>query len=540
MKFHAVDSIRRHEAGVIARHDCGALLMERAGTGAARSIASLLRLLGGRHCLLVAGPGNNGGDAFVAARRLLTWGFACEIRLVATPARLRGDALGAYRSLLEAGGTVRCLSEPEFWRREDPRLILPDRAVVVDALLGTGSHGAPRGVAAEAVRWMHRAAAIARIVALDVPTGMDADSGGVHDPAVRADLTVTMGMPKRGFAQPEAWPWLGRLEIVEIGLTMPDDTASGLELPACEGLSLYELSRLCPVRPYDAHKGDFGRLLILGGSRGFAGAPALAAKAALRAGAGLVSLLLPDCSTGSASEWVPEAMAHPLPAPEGCLTMEALRAWQGKLDQYDAILAGPGMSPGPDTREIVTMLLNRSTGKLLLDADALNVLAGWGGGRSTMSRMPPGGCILTPHPGEAARLLDTTVSAVQSDRPGALRRLVEATGAVVVLKGAATLVGAPGRTPSINLSGNSGMATAGAGDVLAGIIAALWGQKLDAWDAARLGVHLHASAGDAAAWRKGRHTLIARDLIDELGTAFSQLTAVSGFDSAESCVGEST
>jgi hydroxyethylthiazole kinase-like uncharacterized protein yjeF len=522
MRFLSIAAVRRREALAIAGGVPGALLMERAGAGVARAALRLLRAGQGRHCVLVAGRGNNGGDAFVAARLLQAWGVPCETLLTAPPVTLRGDARAAWEALRATGAAFRVLAREEEWRQAEPARELPPGTVVVDALLGTGGRGAPAGVTAAAIGWIRRAAAEARILAVDLPSGMNGDSGTAAGEAVAADLTVTLDTPKLGFRRPVAWPMLGRLETVDIGLGDAGAEEDDRDCD-CDYLAAAELAPLRPPRPRDSHKGLFGHVLVIGGARGFGGAPALAALGALRAGAGLVSAALPADAAAAAAALAPEAMAHPLPAAAGCLDLPALRAWRQDLAAFDVVAAGPGMTAGEGTRQVTEWLLGGGAGRLLLDADALNVLAGWAAPGGVRPPAAAGRRILTPHPGEAARLLGTTAAAVQEDRAAAARRLAEATGAVVVLKGAGTLVCAPGKRPQLNLAGNPGMATGGAGDVLTGVIAALWGQGLDAWDAARLGVHLHATAGDLAAWELGEAALIARDIAARLGAAAATL-----------------
>ncbi|MDD5706130.1 MAG: NAD(P)H-hydrate dehydratase [Kiritimatiellae bacterium] len=525
MKFLSIAEIRRREAETIAKEVSGAVLMSRAGAGVARAALRLLRVVGGTHCVLVAGRGNNGGDAFVAARLLLTWGVSCETRLTAPPIMLRGDARSAWEALRAAGAKFRVLDREEDWQETDPARELPPGAVVVDALLGTGSHGAPTGVTAAAIAWIRRAAAAARVLAVDLPSGMDGDTGLAQGAAVSADLTVTLAAPKQGFCEPAAWPLLGRLETVDIGLAAAGGAAGDTpaDIGPCDYLAAAELAALRPPRPRMSHKGNFGHVLVIGGARGYGGAPALAALGALRAGAGLVSAAVPAETYAAVASLAPEVMAHPLPALAGTLELAELRAWRGDLSAFDVVVAGPGMTVRTGTREIVDALLADGTPRLLLDADALNVLADWGADATCRARRSPENCILTPHPGEAARLLGTTAAAVQADRPAAVRRLADATGAVIVLKGAGTLVCAPGGRPELNLTGNPGMATGGTGDVLAGVIGSLWGQGLSAWDAARLGVYLHATAGDLAAWELGESALIARDIAARLGDAAATL-----------------
>lgn len=519
MRFRSIAEIRQRESTAIARGTPAAVLMERAGGGLAGAIARLLRAGGGDFCLFVAGHGNNGGDAFVAARLLETWGVRCEIRLTAPPDTLKGAARNAWEQHAQcnsANGVFDIYDSEVRWNESHPTYELPPRAVVVDALLGTGARGEPTGVIRAAIAWINRAAPCARIVAVDLPSGLNADTGTLAEVTVQADLTVTFDAPKRGFQCPGAWQALGRVETIDIGLT--DDAPPPSSSDTCDYLSPTELARLIKPRPRDSHKGRFGHLLVIGGSRGFSGAPALAALAALRTGAGLVSAVVPECAAAPISALAPEAMAHPLPAPDGCLDLQMVRQWKTDLAPFDTLVVGPGLGTGNGPRELVAGLLAGNPERILLDADALNILAL----QQPLHRLAAADCvILTPHPGEAARLLGTSVVAVQADRPAAVRQLADAAGAVVVLKGCATLVCAPGGRPSMNLTGNPGMATGGSGDVLSGVIGALWGQGLSAWDAACLGVYLHSTAGDLAAWQGGEAALIARDIIAHLGGAFN-------------------
>lgn len=497
-------------------------LMERAGNGLARAVIRLLAARGGTTAAAVAGKGNNGGDALVAARLLETWGVRSPVLLTCAPEALQGAARHAWERYVAdvPGARAEVVADEARWRAMRPEELLPPRAAVIDGLLGTGARGAAAGTVREAILWLRRAAGLAAVVAADLPSGMEADTGRAEGAAVAADLTVTFDTPKLGFQYPAAWPLLGRVETVDLGLPPaapePDDDEP------CDFLSHADADLSLPRRPRDSHKGHYGHLLVVGGSEGFAGAPALAALAALRSGAGLVSAVLPACAAGPIAALAPEAMAHALPCPRGELDLQALRQWRPGLGAFDTLVAGPGLGTGAGPRAVVAALLDAAPRRLLLDADALNLLALE---RPLRPFDRPAGVILTPHPGEAARLLGTTAAAIQADRPAAVRQLADATGAVIVLKGCATLVGAPGRRPQMNLAGNPGMATGGSGDVLAGVIGALWGQGLDAWAAARLGVWLHATAGDLAAWRGGELTLIARDLVEALGPAAQMLEA---------------
>jgi len=523
MRFLPVHEIRRREAGAIALGTPAGVLMERAGNGLVRAVARLLAARSGTHVVAVAGKGNNGGDVFVAVRLLESWGVRCSLLLTCPPENLRGAARDAWESCAAVipRDRVEVLADEASWRAVSPEECLPPRAVVIDGLLGTGTRGEPAGTVREAILWIRRAARHAAIVATDLPSGLEADTGRSTDAAVVADLTVTFDTPKLGFQYPTVWPLLGRVETVDIGLP-PPPPASDDEL--CDFLSASDPDLRLPRRPRGSHKGHYGHVLVVGGSPGFAGAPALTALAALRAGAGLVSAVLPAGTTGPIAALAPEAMAHALPCQRGELDSQTFRQWRSSLDTFGVLVLGPGLGTGAGARSLLADLLAAPPARLLLDADALNLLAREG----PLKPFADGArIIITPHPGEAARLLGTTAAAVQADRPAAVRQLADATGAVVVLKGCATLVCAPGRRPQMNLCGNPGMASGGSGDVLAGVIGALWGQGLDAWAAARLGVWLHATAGDLAAWRGGEVPLIARDQIGALGAALALLNESS-------------
>lgn len=281
------------------------------------------------------------------------------------------------------------------------------------------------------------------------------------------------------------------------------------------------LAALLPRRRRDGHKGDYGHILIVGGSSGFSGAPALVALGALRSGAGLVSAAVPaSIVNGPIAALAPEAMAHPIPSHRGRLDRDRFLTWLYSMRPFDVIAVGPGLGQSDGTAGVVRSLLEIEKRRIVLDADALNILAASEDGLEAVARDVGGGRILTPHPGEAARLLKVDVADIQRDRLSAAKRLAELSKAVVVLKGHRTLVCVEGAEPLVCEAGNPGMATGGSGDVLTGIIAALWGQGMAARDAAAFGVWLHAEAGDMAAAEVGEESLIARDIISHLGQAF--------------------
>jgi len=519
MKLVTSEQMRELDRRTIAEFAIpGEQLMERAGAGVASVVRRLARWRGdaAARVRLAAGRGNNGGDAFVAARHLREAGFDVEVWLAAGAGDLKGDALTHFRRMAGQQVRVREMPEEADWQLERAPHAGP--AILVDGLLGTGRNGAAQGVMAAAIRLVNAASKRSPVVAIDVPSGLDADTGIPEGETVRADVTATMGLPKRGLVEAAALDYVGNLEVVDIGLPailvgpLPDDR----ELIVAD-----EVAPLLKRRQRASHKGDYGHVLIIGGARGYAGAAALAARAAVRSGCGLVSVLAPASVAPVIAAVAPEAMVHfGEETREGSLAVDCLSSWQRSLRQFDAVVAGPGMTLHAQTRLLVERILREVQSPLVMDADALNVV-----GRDLAlikrCRTP---VIVTPHPGEMGRLVGCSAAAVQSDRPGAVRTAVEATGATVVLKGAGTLVGHV-RQIRVNMTGNPGMAKGGMGDVLAGLIGGLLAQGLSAPDAAALGVFLHGRAADIASWRSSQPGIAAGDVIDALSLAWRELSS---------------
>lgn len=524
--------MRELDRRTIAAGVPGELLMERAGLGMADAADGFLfprpaQSSAPPWILLIAGHGNNGGDVFAAARHLQARGRRVEVWLAAEAGRINGDAKIHLERMRSCGVRLREMPQPPDWAQNIRAIDQPPPAVIVDGLLGTGSSGAPRGVMAAAIEFINRHQDVCRILAVDVPSGLNADDGTAAGAAVRADLTVTMGLPKTGLLQPAALEYVGALRVADIGIpaSLVPTPAAALELITPADLALFTRRR-----PRGAHKGDYGHLLIIAGARGYAGAAILAARAALRSGVGLVSVLTPRGIRAEVAAAVPEAMVHG--APEnlagsiGVLDDQWRRMLAGH--KFTALLAGPGLTPHPDTAQLVMDLTREFDGPLALDADALNVLAGRlpqvaeARIRQTAAAAP---LVITPHPGEMARLLQTSSAAVQADRFTAARTAARQLGGVVVLKGAGTLVAVPDRPVQVNLTGNPGMAKGGSGDVLAGLISGLLGWGLAPFDAARAAVYLHGRAGDHAARRLTETAMAAGDMIDCLPQAWAELSA---------------
>ena len=497
----------------------GEQLMDRAGFEIAQQVLRLAWVSGRTSALieLVAGKGNNGGDAFAAARYLKAAGARVVLYLAGSVDQLQGDARTHWDRMNLAQVPVEIRSRREDWR------VAPgapaSAGLVVDGLLGIGASGAPRGVVAEAIAYIRHAATRSLVLAIDIPSGLDADSGQAAGAVVSADVTLTMGLPKRGLLAPEAIEHVGHLKVAQIGF--PPEYIAAIESEEdCEVIDPSELRALVPRRKRTGHKGDYGHVLLVGGSRDYSGAIILAARAALRGGAGLVTVLVPERIGDRVAAAAPELMVRTAPETEtGSLAIDCWTTWRERHGAYSALLVGPGMTRDEATAALVRMMVRDVTVPMVLDADALNAMAN----DTARLRSASARLVLTPHPGEFASLVGRTVPVVQADRCGAALQAAADTGAVVVLKGAHTVVAREGDAPHINVTGNPGMATGGSGDVLAGLLTAWLGQGLSPFDAARLAVYLHGQAGDQAAWQKTETALIASDLIERLPGALRTL-----------------
>jgi NAD(P)H-hydrate epimerase len=498
----------------------GEVLMDRAGEGVASVVRRLAESSGfvGPFVHLVAGRGNNGGDAFCAARHLKDMGYAVEVWLAGLVSQVSGDAMIHLSRMKAAGIKPREMPALEDW--QDAVLHPCVAEIVVDGVLGTGITGPARGPAAGAIEYINGQAEEALVVSIDVPSGLNADTGVCEGDAVMADVTATMGLPKLGMLASAALEHIGSLDVIDIGIPaelveeVVGETAIELIHPG-------DLRGLFPRRRRQSHKGDYGHVLVMGGAHGFAGAPALAARAALRSGAGLVTVLVPAGLQPVVAAMVPEAMV--LGAPEtqaGTLSSSLWTEWRNELDRFDALLLGPGMTRHQDTLALVRYLVRECPCPLVVDADALNVMEGQPD-QFSKARKP---VVLTPHPGEMGRLMSLDAEGVQADRIGTAKKCAERSRGVAVLKGAGTVVAQAGRPAQVNLAGNPGMAAGGMGDALGGLVAGLLAQGLEPFDAARAGVFLHGRAGDLAAWRRCQPCLTAGDLIEELPYAYRDVT----------------
>lgn len=492
-------------------------LMEAAGRGVADALFADEPYAAARGVVVLCGKGNNGGDGLVAARHLASRGVPVRVLLLAHAGSIAGDAAANLRAARASGIRVDEVPDEAAWARH--RGDVPGKGLVLDAMLGTGVRGGARGIVADVIAHLEKTSA--RVFSVDLPSGVDADSGVVAGPSVRAERTYTLCRPKVALVLDPAAEFAGDWSVIPIGIP---DSAVVAENGRLEWLDADAVRALLPPRSRDSHKGTYGHLLIVAGSLGKPGAAVLASRGALRAGAGLVTAAVPRGSMAVVAAQQAELMTEPLPQTRsGALARTARKRVLDLLATRDALAIGPGLGTSAETAAAVVAILAGRTRPAVLDADGLNVFAPVTRKslRLTAGRVP---LILTPHPGEAARLLGSSTAEVQADRPGAAGRLAARTGAIVVLKGHRTVVAGPDGTLCFNASGNPGMATAGSGDVLTGITGALLARGLPARDAARLAVFLHGDAGDRAALRRGHEGMIASDLIDELPAAAAGLT----------------
>ena len=501
-----VEQMRAAERHTIDRLGVpGPELMERAGSAVAREIAA--RFGGAERVVVLCGKGNNGGDGFVVARHLLEVGP--EVFLMGRVDDVRGDASVHLGLLRDAGGSVTEVVDVQAWSAVSERV--GQAGLIVDAMLGTGLSKAPRGVIARVVEDL-QAIPAERIVAVDLPSGLPSDTGEVGWPTVCAGLTVTFAAPKYGHALPPACARIGELITADIGIPVDAQMPSLFLLEGADAAAFFA------PRPAASHKGDFGHVLIVAGSLGKTGAAVLAATAALRSGAGLVTVATPAPAQGLVASGRPEVMTEPLPIEgDGSLGPAAAERVLALAGTRDVVVMGPGLGTQGSTPAFVRQVVGAVEGPIVVDADGLNAFAT--GDRTLDGLQREASTILTPHPGEMGRLLGSSSGDVQAGRLESVRRLAKLVGVTVVLKGHHTLIGRGDGGTAVNPTGNPGLATAGSGDVLSGVVGALAGRSSDPWRAACAAVFIHGLAADLATEQMGEHAVIAGDVIEQLGAA---------------------
>ncbi|MBL8037575.1 NAD(P)H-hydrate dehydratase [Nitrospira sp. CMX1] len=506
-QMQALDRRTIGEAGIPAT-----TLMERAGSGVASCIEQWVGTVSGKTITVVCGKGNNGGDGFVAARLLRRRHAKVRVLAMTPVSELSRDAALMYRQFTKTAGRSSVLP---YKSKDMARALLQESDLLVDALLGTGLSSVVTGRYGEVIESMNE---LNRpVVAVDVPSGLHADTGMALGQAVRASLTVTFGLPKVGLYHNQGIDLAGDIHLVDIGI--PPAYVDALETPLTL-ITPQWVHGCLPRRERSGHKGTYGHAGIIAGSLGKTGAAAMAAQAALRVGAGLVTVATPSSVNDVLEAKLLEVMTVPMPETKArTFSRAAFDRLLAFMATRDAVAIGPGLSTHPETVELVQALTARLDRPAVLDADALNALTGRAAILASC-KTPP---IITPHPGEMARLeAEATPQTVNRDRIGTATRFARERGLFVILKGARTVIARPDGVVAICPTGNPGMATAGTGDVLTGMVAGLLAQGLPSWEAACTATYLHGAAGDLAAAGKGEIGMIAGDLLEQIPTALNR------------------
>jgi NAD(P)H-hydrate epimerase len=490
----------------------GDVLMESAGRAVAEVALEEFRSLpGATGVRVVCGAGNNGGDGLVVARHVAQAGVAVLVELVADEKQLSRDASRNLARARAVGVRIAAAGAPSA-----------DPEILVDALFGTGLARAVQGAAAAAIEGMAAArAAGSRVVSVDIPSGLDADTGQALGIAVVADRSVAIGLPKLGLTLEPGRSCAGRICVARIGIA---DSAPGIDADASL-LTSRAVAALLPARPAAGHKGSFGHVLVVAGSEGKTGAAALAVQGALRSGAGLVTLACPEGLNAIFEVKCTEALTVPVPEAGGHVFAAAAVDPVRKLaGERDAVVFGPGIGAGPEVRAFTKRVVRDVAVPLVLDAEGLTALVGdfeW-----LASREAP--LVLTPHPGEAARMLERSATEINADRVAAARELAARSGAVVLLKGAGTLIVSPRGRVAINATGGPALATGGTGDVLAGLLGGLLAQGMQAFEAAVAAAHWHGVASDRLVQGRGEVGITAGELAAGLPEAREELLRGGG------------
>jgi len=484
----------------------GMVLMENAASGVVREVKKILGGIPGKSVAVLAGKGNNGGDAYAVARHLFNMGAYTNVYVFSKLDDISGDAKINLDILLKMGIEVNEVTTDE--KVNEIKDVVKRANVVVDGLLGTGLKGEVEGAMASIIEFVN--SCCVPVVAVDIPSGVNGETGKVSNACIKAGTTVTFGFPKLGQLIHPGCEYVGNLKVVDIGIPKAAIDATSIKSHL---IDMEYVLRLLPKRRNDSNKGTYGKVLVVAGSRGMTGAASLTGLSALRSGAGLVYMAAPLSLVPIFAGTLIEAVAIPFEdGNKGCLGRESIPGILKQLENVDVAAVGPGLSAGDEIAEVVYNIVKNSQVPIVLDADGINVLAKdvsvLKGLKSQM--------VITPHPGEMARLLGASVKEVQDDRVNVARTFSKQWGVITVLKGSRTIIASPEGDIYINTTGNPGMATGGSGDVLTGIIAGFIGQGLKPLDASIAGVYLHGLCGDRIAARKGEYGLIAGDLAQEI------------------------
>ncbi|MDI6781216.1 MAG: NAD(P)H-hydrate dehydratase [bacterium] len=494
----------------------GAILMENAGIQAFLSIKEYLQQVEGKKIAVLCGSGNNGGDGFVVARHLFNHGARVKIYLLVPEERIKGDALINLKAARQFGVPIQVIgSEDEL---NAVTLELKHAGLIIDALLGTGASGEVKGLFALIIDIVNTLDI--PVAAIDIPSGLDADTGMSLGHTVQAAMTITFGLPKLGLIIPPGIKYTGRLIVANISFPKSLLNQESIKINL---LTPKEMASHVPHRPVDAHKALCGKVFILAGSIGMTGAAALCSEAALRIGAGLVTLGIPESLNQIMEIKLTEVMTLPLAqTSSSTFSQQGYEKILSFCEDMDVIAMGPGIGRDEDTKKLLERLILHLKTPMVIDADALFAIAG----QTNVLKHKNAPAVITPHPGEMAYLLGCTAKDVLDNRIDIAQKFAEENDTTVVLKGVRTIIADPSGNIWINPTGNQGMATAGCGDVLTGMISGLIAQGLSVPEAARLGVFLHGSAGDIKAEEKGTLSLIASDVLDGIKKSCSSCNPV--------------
>jgi ADP-dependent NAD(P)H-hydrate dehydratase / NAD(P)H-hydrate epimerase len=507
-------------------------LMENAGKSVAEFIRERFPDFLRRQIVILCGKGNNGGDGFVAARHLREIGAKPALFFFATPEEMRGNAAENRKRWQDAAGEMHVVRSSSDWQAA--KSALASAEIIVDALLGTGGRGPVEGLLREVIEDVNRRTPDVSVVAVDIPSGLPADTGELQGAIVDADYTVTFTAPKIGMLLGHASEVAGQLIVRDIG--SPRELIEEAGKGNTRWLEAGEVRAFGRARKPGGNKGDYGHALIVAGSVGKSGAAVLASWAALRVGAGLVTVATPEPVLPIIASHTPEIMTEPLPATEtGSISIRSL-----EFDRFETITKGkrvlaigPGLTTHTETQQFVRTIVSERSTPIILDADGLNAYAGRARELSA-TKAPKAMIAVTPHPGEMARLLGCTTKDVQARRLDVARKAAADWNAIVILKGHQTVIASPDGNSYVNSTGNPGMGTGGTGDVLTGMLAGLvaqFGKAVDDFGLAQIlafGVYLHGLAGDIAYAQHDEAPLIASDLIHTIPRAYQRFYSETG------------
>ena len=498
-QMKAIDEIAINTLGIP-----GIVLMENAAIQIAFKASSMLEGKENPNITVIAGNGNNGGDALAVTRHLLTLGYAVSVFSMTDMDELFGDAYTNGRILKNLGVNVLVLSSEESLSRL--KIACDNSNLVIDGIFGTGLNRNVQGIWSDVIEIINGCAT--KVLSIDIPSGVDGLSGRVLGNCVKADSTVTFYLPKLGMVQQPGASFIGELSVVDIGI--PYELSEQMETSRLT--DNFDIKEMLPIRPVDSHKGTFGKLLVFAGSELMTGAAYLSALSAYRTGSGLIRLAVPSPCIKPLSMLIPEAVFTVLTEYSGAGFQNLIKKL---MEDADAVLIGPGLSTNDEALMLIEAVIENCDKPMVMDADALNLMSKE---RSLLERLR---CetVITPHPAEMSRLTEKSVTELQKDRINIARNFADEFGLTVVLKGAGTVIVANDGRTSINPTGNQGMATAGSGDVLAGVITSLLGQGLSPYDAAVAGTYLHGLAGDFAATDKGSAGVMASDIVENIPKA---------------------